>query len=161
LYGREHRRDTPAAINPTNAQGEDGEILKSLKASPNGVATGPDQIPRRMLRTLWRLRPDLFRKIINRVYKEGMPNSWKTSYPILIPKSNQPSYMTAKSWRPIQLQSILAKVMERIITNKLTSLDLLPDNMYGEKKTMAPLTPYKPWTPSSKATKTEMYASQP
>jgi len=134
LYGGEHRRDTPATINPTNTQVEDGEIQKALKASPNGAATGPDQIPTRMLRTLWRLRPDLFQKIINQVYKEGMPNSWKTSSTILIPKANKPTYTTAKSWRPIQLQSILAKVMERIITSKLTSLDLLPDNMYGGRK---------------------------
>ena len=105
-----------------------------LKASPNGAATGPDQIPTRMLRTLWRLRPDLLRKIINRVYKEGMPNSWETSFMILIPKANKPSYTTAKSWRPIQLQSILAKVMERSITSKLTSPDLLPHNMYGGRK---------------------------
>jgi len=134
LYGGEHRRDTPPAINPTSTQVEDGEIQKALKASPNGAATGPDQIPTRMLRTLWKLKPDLLRKIINQVYKEGMPNSWKTSSTILIPKANKPSYTTAKSWRPIQLQSILAKIMERIITNKLTNLDLLPDNMYGGRK---------------------------
>jgi len=134
LYGGEHRRDTPPAINPTSTLVEDGEIQKALKASPNGAATGPDQIPTRMLRTLWKLKPDLLRKIINQVYKEGMPNSWKTSSTILIPKANKPSYTTAKSWRPIQLQSILAKIMERIITNKLTNLDLLPDNMYGGRK---------------------------
>jgi len=64
-----------------------------------------------------------------------MPDSWKRSSTILIvPKANKPSYTIAKSWRPIQLQLILAKTMERIITNKLTNLNLLPDNMYGGRK---------------------------
>jgi len=65
LYGGEHRRDTPAALNPTSTIVEDGEIQKALKASPNGTATGPDQIPTRVLRVLWKLKPDLFRKTIN------------------------------------------------------------------------------------------------
>jgi len=64
-----------------------------------------------------------------------MPDSWKISSTILIvPKANKPSYTIAKSWRLIQLQLILAKTMERIITNKLTNLNLLPDNMYGGRK---------------------------
>ena len=134
LHSREHRRDTPATLNPANAQVDDGEIQNALKASCNGAATGPDQIPTRLLRLLWKLKPDLLRKTMNRVYREGMPNSWKISSTILIPKANKPSYTMAKSWRPIQLQSILAKIMERIITNKLTNLNLLPHNMYGGRK---------------------------
>ena len=89
----------------------------------------------RMLILLWKLKPDLLRKTINRVYRKDMPNSWKSSSTILIPKANKPSYTMGKSWRPIQLLSILAKIMGRIITNKLTNLNLLlPDNMYGGRK---------------------------
>ena len=85
LYGGQHRRGIPATLNPTSTMVEDGEIQKALKAFPNGAATGPDQIPTRILRIQWKLKPDLFRKIINQVYKEGMHNSWKASSTILIP----------------------------------------------------------------------------
>ena len=72
--------------------------------------------------------------MISRVFREGMPDSWKTSCTILIPKAKKASYTVAKSWRPIQLQWILAKVMERIITERLANLNLLPDNMFGGRK---------------------------
>jgi len=52
----------------------------------------------------------------------------------LIPKAKKASYTTAKSWRPIQLRSILAKVIARIITDRLANLNLLPKNMYGGRK---------------------------
>jgi len=87
-----------------------------------------------MIRLMWKARQGLLGKVINRVFKEGMPEQWKASSTILIPKANKASYTIATSGRPIQLQSILAKLMEWIITDRLTSLNLLPDNMYGGRK---------------------------
>jgi len=76
----------------------------------------------------------MFSKMINQFIKNGMPEQWKTSFTILIPKAKKASYTIAKSWRPIQLQSILAKLMEGIITLGLANLKILPDNMYGGRK---------------------------
>ena len=71
---------------------------------------------------------------MNRALLEGIPASWKTSDTILIPKARKVSYTDAKSWRPIQLQSILAKVLERVIVARLVRLDLLTPNMFGGRK---------------------------
>jgi len=93
-------------------------------------------ISTRLIRLLRWTKQKLYLEVTNRVLKEGMPKSWKTSSTILILKAKKAFkfYTVAKSWRPIQLQSILAKVMERIITDKLANHRLLPENMHGGRK---------------------------
>jgi len=108
-----------------------GNLDAAFKESPNGAATRPDHIPTRMIREFRRLREKLFMTTMNRAWTQGLPSSWKSSSTILIPKLNKPAYTIAKSWRPIQLQSILAKVLERAVVDRIARLDILPDNMYG------------------------------
>ena len=72
--------------------------------------------------------------MMNEAWKHGVPTTWKTSRTILIPKAKRETYNVAKSWRPIQLQSILAKVLERVAAIKIGRLDILCDNMYGGRK---------------------------
>lgn len=99
-----------------------GELDKAIKASPNGAATGPDDIPTRAIRELRKVKENLFLTMRNKAYSEGVPDSWKTSTTILIRKAKKDSYRHAKSWRPIQLQSILSKILERVIVAKLADL---------------------------------------
>ena len=77
---------------------------------------------------------NLFLNMMNRAWREGIPTTWKTSRTILIPKAKKETYNVAKSWRPIQLQSILAKVLERVVAIKIGQLDILSGNMFGGRK---------------------------
>jgi len=134
LYDGEHTRGKPETITPSDPNIDEGEIQTALQNCLNGAAPGPDSITTRLLRLLWKTKKEMFSKVINQVFKNRMPESWKNSSTILIPKAKKPSYMIAKSWRPIQLQSILGKLIERIVTLRLVNLKLLPDNMYGGRK---------------------------
>jgi len=71
---------------------------------------------------------------MNRAWTQGIPDTWKASNPILIPKAKKATYTVAKSWRPIQLQSILAKILERAAVRRIADLGLLENNMYGGRK---------------------------
>jgi len=53
---------------------------------------------------------------------------------ILIRKAKKDSYKQAKSRRPIQLQSIFSKILERVIVAKLADLRLLSPRMFGGRK---------------------------
>jgi len=130
----EHSRKEPGAITPTDPDIDEADIQKAFTASSNGAAPGPNYIPTRMISLMSKTKQGLLHKVINGVFKAGMPEQLKASSTILIPKANKSSYTIAQSWRPIQLQLILAKLMERIITDRLTNLNLLPDNMYGVRK---------------------------
>jgi hypothetical protein len=135
LYEGEHQRPTTQVEKEKPSSDIDiGEINLAIKASPNGAASGPDHITTRLLRILAKEKEDLTIAMFNRAFQQGAPTEWKASSTILIPKARKPTYSRAKSWRPIQLQSIMAKTLERIITNRLSKLNLLGDNMYGGRK---------------------------
>jgi len=133
LYGGEHRRANTGMR--AKAERLNTGILKAaIRQSPNGAAPGPDHITTRLVKELCRLREDLFLRTMNRAWTQGIPDSWKSSNTILIPKAKKATYTIAKSWRPIQLQSILAKVLERAAVQRIADLGLLESNMYGGRK---------------------------
>jgi len=134
LYGGEHRRPAPGKPTTTTNGITIAELDKAIKTSPNGAATGPDDIPTRAIRELRKAKENLFLKMMSKAYAEGIPDSWKTSTTILIRKAKKDSYKQAKSWRPIQLQSILSKILERVIVAKLADLRLLSPRMFGGRK---------------------------
>lgn len=132
LYQGEHYRH-PTTITSITQEIHIGILDRALKATPNGVATSPDRIPARAVKVLRKENEKLFTDMMNRAWQEGIPNTWKESTTILIPKAKKSTYTKAKNWRPIQLQSILAKVLERAVAIKLSELDILPPNMYGRR----------------------------
>ena len=134
LYEGEHRRPLISINQKPTDQLNIGNLNAAIKQSPNGAATGPDFITTRMLKLFSKTREKLFLETMNVAWTQGIPDSWKLSNTILIPKARKPTYTTAKSWRPIQLQSILAKTMERIAVQKIADLCLLGDNMHGGRK---------------------------
>ena len=56
LYDGEHCRTEPETIQATDPEIDAGDIQKALMASPNGASTGPDMIPTRLLRLLWKTK---------------------------------------------------------------------------------------------------------
>jgi len=134
LYRGQRQRDNTVIKSTPDMELTLEELDAALKASPKGASPGPDRIPTRMVREFRKSNEKLFLATMNRALLEGIPASWKTSDTILIPKARKESYTIAKSSRPIQLQSILTKVLERVIVTRLAKLDLLTPNMFGERK---------------------------
>jgi len=134
LYGRQRQRPNSVINSTPDVSLTLEELDAALKASPSGALPGPDRIPTRMVKEFRRSNETLFLATMTRALLEGIPASWKTSYTILIPKARKESYTNAKSWRPIQLQLILAKVLERVVVSRLAKLDLLTPNMFGGSK---------------------------
>ena len=51
--------------------------------------------------------------------KEVLPEVFKLGPKIMLPKPNKTDYNVTKSYRPITLESVIGKIMERVICNRL------------------------------------------
>jgi len=134
LYGGQRQRDSTVIESAPDIKLTLEELDTALKASPNGASPGPDRIPTRLVREFTKSNENRFLVTMSRAFLQVILASWTTSDTILIPKARTESYTDAKSWRPIQLQSILAKVLERVIVARLAKLDLLAPKMFGGRK---------------------------
>ena len=106
-------------------------MLKSLRSN---TATGPDNIPARILiECANELAPSLS-IIFNLSLLTGMvPDDWKLSNVIPVFKSGTRN--DCKNYRPISITSIISKVLEKIISSEillhLTLTGQIPVNQHG------------------------------
>lgn len=103
----------------------------------NNVAPGPDGIRTPFWKKLYSYHPLFFQNIFNTALRIGyFPKKWKASKIILIPKSgNPPGADATKCTRPIAINSIPGKVLEKLIKNRLyyflNQKGLLHSNQFG------------------------------
>ena len=100
---------------------------------------GPDEIKPIVLQKL----PQSTIKRITRIYRASielgyMPNEWKRSEVVFIPKPGKDNYQKAKSFRPISLTSFLLKGLERIVgwhlENTILKASPISDWQHGFKR---------------------------
>lgn len=97
-----------SAQNPKKAPGEDGftaEIIKRLHLINRNFLT------------------NLYNKCLE---LSTFPNIWKISIVKVLQKPNKPDYRDPNSYRPISLLSVFAKILEKLLINRI--MDLLRKN---------------------------------
>jgi Reverse transcriptase (RNA-dependent DNA polymerase)/Endonuclease-reverse transcriptase len=99
------------------------EIKRVLKRLPRGKAPGPDRIPNEILSLL---APDIstdLAQALTKVFAEGsIPSCLKESVTITIRKEGKKDYLLPGSYRPIALKNALAKVIEKVLANRLSQV---------------------------------------
>ena len=129
----------------THAEGEDekgveapftdAELEAALAMGETGKSPGLDEV---YLEMRLALTPALRRQLLslyNQSWRQRLaPAIWKLGCIIPILKDDKPEDLPA-SYRPVSLTSVIAKVMERLVVNRLTYIlekyQLLPDEQYG------------------------------
>lgn len=111
------------------------ELENTIKNIPNRIATGPDNLTTGIIKAISTKHANLILNIFNGCLKYGYyPPSWKETKAILIPKPSKPPSDTS-SYRPICINSILGKVLEKLLNNRiyyyLYSKQLLHPKQYG------------------------------
>lgn len=109
-------------------------VTRLLSKLDTSKATGPDGIPARVLKECAK---DLGRPITSLYtlcFRSGVqPSMWKTANVVPVHKRDSKSVM--KNYRPVSLLSILSKVMESIVNQRLTSFlekhGLLSKHQFG------------------------------
>jgi hypothetical protein len=119
---------------------------------PRNKAAGPDDIPNEVLKALAQLdqaSPNLFctqlAQAISSILAGGtLPSSCKESITVALRKEGKRDYSLPSSYRPIALENTLAKVIEKIIAEDITSYaekkNLLPWNQMGGRKGRSTIT---------------------
>ena len=102
-----------------------GEVEAVLKSLDPNKATGPDEIPARILKeTATTIAPSLC-KLLNRSLGEGyIPSRWKLANAVPAYKKDH-----VENYRPISLLCIISKVLERCVLNCINDRleDLIAD----------------------------------
>lgn len=120
---------------PTITSKEVHDLIKKLK---NGKAPGPDLITTTYIKNYTFLGYELLTKIFNECLKNGhYPSQWKTARAIPVHKTGKDPN-DKKSYRPISLLTIFAKLIDKIINAKLTQHNednnIIPDNQFGFRR---------------------------
>ena len=95
------------------------ELKSALYKLKTGKAAGPDRISNEMLKNLSTNGYVQLLSLLNQSFREGVcASSWKLGEIIPLPKPGKDHKLTG-SFRPINLLSVIGKLMERIIKARL------------------------------------------
>jgi hypothetical protein len=96
-----------------------GELERALAKMGEGKKGGADGVETAMLKRLPKESLEAWLKVFNDSWKEGIcPGSWKKAQiiPLLKPEKDAKEM---SSYRPVSLTPVCAKLMERMVTNRL------------------------------------------
>ena len=115
------------------------EVKEIIKETPNGRAPGPDGIPNEILKIIApSIAEDLARAVTNLLEQGNIPEAFKESITAVIRKERKADYTLPSSYRPVALENTLAKVVERVVANRISDTaeeyNLLPWNQMGGRR---------------------------
>ena len=98
-------------------------------------ASGPDYIPEVVLNNCEPELSYILAELFNKCVKEScFPDCWKVS-PVVPVYKNVGERSTAKKYHPVSLLSVVSKVFEKLVNNRvvdhLEKCDFFPDFQYG------------------------------
>ncbi|CAD6196504.1 unnamed protein product [Caenorhabditis auriculariae] len=123
FYTKLFRSDVPVPRTPTPPPEDEPPILPeevkyAIRKLKVGTAAGPDNISSELLKaggdSLYRLLARHFSKYLS---EASIPEQWKTSKTILIPKKGDLTDLN--NFRPISLLSVVYKLFTKVIVNRL------------------------------------------
>lgn len=97
------------------------EVIDALKQMNPKKAPGADHLTADICLHYTENYPEIITAIMNRCLElQYFPKTWKTAYAKIIPKPNKAEYNDTSSFRPIGLINVFGKLLEKLITNRLT-----------------------------------------
>ena len=96
------------------------ELRRAIRGAKAQKSPGEDGIPYEYLQRLPTSANKILLKFYNQIWHTGfLPQGWKHSIVIPVPKGGKDPH-TVKSYRPVSLTSTLCKIMERLVTDRLS-----------------------------------------
>lgn len=97
------------------------ELKRIINDLPNRRANGEDCISNEIIKLALPAIEDELCRLFNACFELGyFPNAWRKAVTIIIRKNGKDNYSDPGAYRPIALLSCLGKILEKIITNRLT-----------------------------------------
>lgn len=119
------------------------ELSKYIRALSNRKSPGPDNIDSKLIKNLSKKGIVQLVYIINAILKlQHFPTSWKTATVVPVPKPNK-NHKLPNSYRPISLLSIISKLAEKIILDRVRehviNNNILVDYQFGFRQNHSPV----------------------
>ena len=115
------------------------EISNALSKFKNKEAPGLDNFKVKIVRELWRKRPEVIERLMNNcIDQRKFPRCWKEANLKIILKDQNRDRSLLSSYRPIALLPVVGKLYEKIIVNRIQATykdaGLESPNQFGFKK---------------------------
>lgn len=116
------------------------EVVTAARRLPSGKAAGPDGIIPEVLKAVAIHKPECLTQVFNESLATGIfPGAWKEARLVLLHKGGDKDPRDPSSYRPISVINTAAKMMERLILNRLDEhLDTTANgrnaNQYGFRR---------------------------
>ena len=115
------------------------EVKTALHSLKGKTCPGPDRIHPLMIYNAREALVTPLCSLYQRCWEQGiLPGVWKQENKIFIPKADKQNYNIEKAYRALSLSSIVGKLYERIVCNRLVSvlheLDLIDPDQYAYSK---------------------------
>lgn len=112
-----------------------GEVKKFLQNLPNNKAPGPDTITYKLLKNLPRKTIVQLTHIVNGIIlHQHFPTQWKSTIIVPIPKPGK-NATNRESYRPISLVNSVAKLVEKILLERINreveKFSIIPPEQFG------------------------------
>jgi ribonuclease HI len=112
------------------------EVNDVINSLPSNKSPGWDQINNEIIKNVQKLEPNLFLNLFNKCLHFGyFPKIWKISVIKILLKSSEKPKQEIKSYRPISLLCVVAKVLEKLVINRINyhmySNNLLSELQFG------------------------------
>lgn len=96
------------------------EVTQIVKNLRKDVTPGPDNLKTNLIQVMYERHKTFFVNLFNACLKHGhFPQRWKESKIILIPKGNGEDKSEENKYRPIAINSILGKILEKLIKDRI------------------------------------------
>ena len=114
------------------------EFRRAVKETKKHSTPGEDNISYEMVQHLSKRSLSVLLQMYNKVWRDGVfPDAWRHSVVKPVLKSGKPKQKIS-SYRPISLTAVLGKIMEKLVTNRLSyyveKKDLLTNVQTGFRK---------------------------
>ena len=127
---RERRNEQQAEVEDDITEITSADIEMALRNMKNGKATGPDNLPVEVGKTLGRTEVNVVKEAFNKITdEEKIPGIWRKS--ILIPIfKNKGDIMNCGNYRGIKLMCHSMKLYERVHENRLRNIVSIIDEQF-------------------------------
>jgi ribonuclease HI len=113
----------------------DAEIDFAISSLRPGKAPGADEVTIEMIRELPPSGSILLRRLVRQSIRTGVvPSTWKLGLVMPLPKPGKDT-QRPQNWRPVTLTSILSKIVERVVCERLLELVPLNETQFGFRRT--------------------------